>query len=70
MEVDIIEFRVYMFKEVGLGAQVLLTILSSVVKIIGENLYGHLRKKFLNLTMNNIFTCTPEYMRTFSTWIC
>ena len=73
MEVDITEFRVYMFKKVGLHAQELLTILSSIVKIISENLYGHLRKKTLNLTMNNIFTCTPEYMRTMATlptWIC
>lgn len=62
-----------MFKEVGLHAQELLAILSSNVKIIGENLYGDLRKKILNLTMNNILTCTPEYMRTMatlSTWIC
>ena len=42
-------------KEVGLRAQNMVTILGSIVNMIGEDLYNHLiRMRMLTLTINNL----------------
>ena len=42
-------------KEVGLRAQNMVTILGSIVNMIGEDLYDHLiRMRMLTLTINNL----------------
>ena len=51
-------------KEIRLHARNMITILSSIVSIVGWKLYDHLMStKMLNLMMNKMFICTPIITR-------
>ena len=51
-------------KEIGLRAYKLVTILDSVVNIIGTTYYDHLlRMRIFTLIMNKIFIRAPKIMR-------
>ena len=58
-------------KEIGLHAQNTITILSSIINIVGSDLYES--TKIFTLTMHKMLIRAPDVMTkvvTASTWIC
>ena len=57
-------------KEIGLHAQNMITIVASIIDLLGGNLYDHsMSTRIFTLILNKIYVWAPKIMATTSIWI-